>query len=55
MSTQGARNCAAGRCHGKGTRFEVTSVLTAVRPYNNLASLNFSILMRSMGVSLPLL
>lgn len=51
MSTQGARNCEVGTCHGKGTSFEVTSVLTAARPYNNLASLGFSILMRSLGVS----
>lgn len=51
MSTQGARNWEAGTCHGKGTSFEVTSVLTAARPYNNLASLGFSILVRSVGVS----
>lgn len=51
MSTQGARHCEVGRCHAKSTSFEVISVLTAVWPYNSLASPSFSILLCSVGIS----
>lgn len=51
MSTQGARNCEAGRCHAKSTHFDLLSVLTAVRPYSSSASPRFSVLVCSMGIS----